>query len=59
MTTRPSCGEVTVFSPSGVGLQQLLQPCPVGETGGSKGKGDGRGGESPARRAAACGSAQA
>ena len=36
-----------------LGLGLLLQTLPVGETGGSKGKGADRGGGSPARRAAA------
>src|SRR6202035_3136607 len=43
----------------GLGFAAAAATLPVGETGGSKGKGDGRGGGSPARRAASCGSAQA
>src|ERR1700681_3362775 len=43
----------------GLGLAAAAATLPVGETGGSKGKGDGRGGGSPARRAAVGGSAQA
>src|ERR1700678_3496965 len=44
-----------VSSPSSL-VAAAAATLPVGETGGSKGKGDGRGGGSPARRAAAGGS---
>src|SRR3984893_5601459 len=47
------------FVSFGRGLAAAAATLPVGETGGSKGKGDGRGEGSAARRAAAGGSAQA
>ena len=44
--------DISLLLPFGVSAQRCAAPLPVGETGGSKGKGGGQGGGSPTLRAA-------